>query len=148
MGNHYVSVKSFNKHKKNQDGLQNSCRNCYKKYLKKWRAKNPSYFIKKLPSWRKINPDYWKQPWAKAYSKNERHRRRALKRESDVTDEWLKQLLKMASMCPLTGVKMIDTHGKPNSKEIDHIVPLNMGGRQRKSNFQLLKAHLLRFVNI
>ena len=57
---------------------------------------------------------------------------------SDITPEQETAMRKRAKDCPLCGVRMTDNPGLPNSKELDHIVPLNVGGTHTHGNARIV----------
>jgi 5-methylcytosine-specific restriction endonuclease McrA len=66
------------------------------------------------------------------------HRRR--QRQSplcDLTAEVIREL-RTASVCPLCSVVMVEAPLLPASKEIDHIVPLNVGGTNMRVNLRAI----------
>jgi hypothetical protein len=68
------------------------------------------------------------------------HRRRAQRRQTDVTPEYERTLRAKAKRCPMPGcsVGLTDRPGQPNSKELDHIVPLNVGGTHTVGNVRII----------
>ena len=57
---------------------------------------------------------------------------------SDITPEQETAMRKRARDCPLCGVRMTDKPQLPNSKELDHIVPVNVGGTHTHGNARII----------
>jgi 5-methylcytosine-specific restriction endonuclease McrA len=68
------------------------------------------------------------------------HRRRVVGREGDVTPSYEYLLRAKAKRCPMPGcnVRLIDEPYQPTSKELDHIVPLNVGGTHTIGNVRII----------
>lgn len=99
-------------------------------YNQKWREANPDHdaeyyaenrdrILEYIRGWKKENPEKVRANNAK---------RRAVKKSTSTTDLWeLNQIDLFYSDCP-------DGH------HVDHIIPLNLGGRHEMSNLQHLEA--------
>lgn len=72
---------------------------------------------------------------ANARAKN--HRRRARLR-GDVTPDYDRALRKAARTCPLCSVRLTDVPYVPHSKELDHIIPINVGGTHTIGNVRII----------
>lgn len=57
---------------------------------------------------------------------------------SDITAAEELALRRKARKCPECGVYMTGKPGKPNSKHLDHIVPLNAGGTHTHGNVRIV----------
>lgn len=57
---------------------------------------------------------------------------------SDITPEQEMAMRAAARNCPLCGVRMTDVPYLPNSKHLDHIVPINQGGTHTLGNVRIL----------
>lgn len=64
--------------------------------------------------------------------------RKATVRLTDITPEFDEALRAKAKHCPLCAAKLIDAPYLPNSKELDHIVPLNVGGTHTIGNVRII----------
>lgn len=75
-----------------------------------------------------------------ARAKARRRNRTNLKRSpvSDITAEQELQMRRRARNCPLCGVRMTDVPGLPDSKHLDHIVPIAVGGTHTHGNARIL----------
>jgi len=81
-----------------------------------------------------------------ARSKARGHKKNALRQgatsqgASDVTPEYLACLRKRAKRCPMPGccIRMVDGGLKPASKELDHIIPINVGGTHTIGNVRFI----------
>ncbi len=125
-------------------------------YGKKWRCENKE--------WMK---EYWKKYWCenreelkreqRIYNintkekrseyrkKNSRkylnltHKRRAKLKITDISIEWLNKLFYKTKRCSLCKCKLDDNGKKyPNGKQIDHIIPLNVGGEHKRYNVRIV----------
>lgn len=56
----------------------------------------------------------------------------------DVTADYESALRVKAKRCPLCAVKMTDVPHLPNSKELDHIIPVNVGGTHTIGNVRII----------
>lgn len=63
--------------------------------------------------------------------------RKAWVRDSDITPEYEMALRAKAKRCPLCRVKLTDVPYLPYSKELDHLVPLNVGGTHTIGNVRV-----------
>jgi catechol 2,3-dioxygenase-like lactoylglutathione lyase family enzyme len=75
---------------------------------------------------------------AKARHRARTHRRKTVGRHSDVTPEYEQVLRAKAKRCPLCKVRMVKEPYLPASKELDHIVPLNVGGTHTIGNVRII----------
>lgn len=87
-----------------------------KKYLKKWRESENG----------------------KIYMRNNWNLRRNLIKESDITIDWLKDFVKNSSFCELCKCELKNYKGHPESRQLDHIIPVNIGGTHTKDNVRYL----------
>jgi hypothetical protein len=74
---------------------------------------------------------------AKARQRAKTHLRKAAGRQSDITLEYEQELRRKATRCPLCRVRMTSKPYLPASKELDHIVPLNVGGTHTVGNVRI-----------
>lgn len=76
----------------------------------------------------------------KEIDRNHRHKRRAACKETDITTEWLKELREDVINCPICGVEMIDINlpNHPQQAQLDHIKPLNVGGKHMMNNVRFI----------
>lgn len=73
----------------------------------------------------------------------ENHRRRSRKRGSlgafdHVTATYERELRAAAKQCPLCDIRLIDDPSQHASKELDHMVPLNVGGTHTMGNVRII----------
>lgn len=73
---------------------------------------------------------------ARYISKN--HRRRTQLRFTDITADYERALRKRAGRCPLCSVWMTSRPGHPNSKHLDHIIPIAIGGTHTVGNVRII----------
>jgi HNH endonuclease len=83
-----------------------------------------------------------KLAYRKAYDVNRvrwKHgRRRAAQRLTDITPQQEAEMRRKARKCPLCGIRMTSKPRLPNSKELDHIVPVGMGGTHTHGNVRII----------
>jgi hypothetical protein len=75
---------------------------------------------------------------AKARQRAKTHRRKAAGRQSDVTLDYELELRRKVRRCPLCKVYLTSKPYLPNSKELDHMVPLNVGGTHTIGNVRII----------
>lgn len=73
---------------------------------------------------------------------NSYNKRRCLEKQfdSDITTNWLRELWDKTTHCEITGLKL-ENHGKyPYGKNLDHIIPLCIGGSHTKDNVRFISS--------
>jgi 5-methylcytosine-specific restriction endonuclease McrA len=102
-------------------------------YNVKTREKRKEHYIKN----REKRSEYRKKN-ARKYL-NLTHKRRAKLKITDISIEWLNKLFYKTKKCSLCKCKL-DNNGKkyPNGKQIDHIIPLSVGGEHMKYNVRIV----------
>jgi hypothetical protein len=65
-------------------------------------------------------------------------KRRTAQRFTDITAAFERQLRKQAQCCPLCATRLTDAPHHPNSKNLDHIVPICMGGTHTMGNVRII----------
>lgn len=96
--------------------------------------------------WKINNPDrykllytVWRNSIKGKISKiNSNHKRRIRMQFTDIATEWLINLFNNTIKCKICGCIM-DNNGEayPNGKQLDHIIPLNIGGLHVKKNVRI-----------
>lgn len=83
-------------------------------------------------------PEY--AEYMRAHYRDQTHRRRraSVEQHTDITAEYERRLRVKAKRCPLCDVRLIDQPYAPASKELDHIIPLNVGGTHTIGNVRIL----------
>lgn len=71
-------------------------------------------------------------------TRNKRHVRRAVERTSDITPAYEAALRSRTRKCRLCSTYMTSKPGQPNSKHLDHVVPLNVGGTHTIGNVRII----------
>lgn len=74
----------------------------------------------------------------KARQRKKTHIRKARTRYADFTPAQERELRRKAKRCPLCRVRMVDEPYLPASKELDHMVPLNVGGTHTLGNVRII----------
>lgn len=64
--------------------------------------------------------------------------RRAVLRVTDITAEYERSLRRNARICPLCHTELTDDPRRPNSKQLDHIIPIVMGGTHTMANVRII----------
>lgn len=93
------------------------------------------------PHYRKTYGTHWKTgdpERRKARNRARTHKRRLASRFGDVTLDYEQQLRRKAKRCPLCNVRMTDEPYEDNSKELDHMIPLNVGGTHTIGNVRII----------
>ena len=128
-------------------------------YYKNWRLKNKKHLNKKKKEYRDKYPDRERETKKRYYSKNKdkillasavyrknnlekiriknKNREslvRTLSRQTDINNDYLRDLIKDTKNCPLCGIEII---GK-GEKHIDHIKPIGVGGEHKKENIRII----------
>jgi 5-methylcytosine-specific restriction endonuclease McrA len=75
---------------------------------------------------------------AKARQRAKTHQRKTVGRHSDITLEYEQQLRRKTRRCPLCHAYLTSKPYLHNSKELDHIVPLNVGGTHTVGNVRII----------
>lgn len=75
---------------------------------------------------------------SKARHRAKTHLRKAVGRYTDVTPEYERALRDKAKHCPLCRVALIKAPYLPTSKELDHMVPLGVGGTHTIGNVRII----------
>jgi len=140
------SLSSFNKKRRNDEKYKEKQREWYKKWLTDNPNKRKEYAEKYKQLRRKNKPigtisEKKKRPYThegylkqKASILNCLHKRRTVLKQTDITSAWLKLLWEDTSHCILCGKKMNDDSKYPDGKQLDHIIPINIGGLHMMDN--------------
>lgn len=75
---------------------------------------------------------------AKARHRAKTHLRKAAGRFGDLSPSYEAEMRAKARRCLLCKVRMIEMPYQPASKELDHIVPLNVGGTHTVGNVRII----------
>jgi hypothetical protein len=73
--------------------------------------------------------------------RNARYRRRAVMRASDVSTRDLAALIADQRECAICCVRLSDEAHLPTSKQVDHIIPICVGGTHALDNLRIVCAH-------
>lgn len=103
-----------------------------KEQRKQERIRNRDRYIR-------YNKEYRKTDKYKFLDKNKRHRRRAITKITDISEQWLNNLFNKTSHCELCNIELVDNGNiYPNGKHLDHILPLIAGGEHKKNNVRFI----------
>ena len=72
------------------------------------------------------------------YHRWKRSKRRAVTADTDITPQQEAAMRRRARRCPLCGVYMTTKPMLPNSKQLDHIVPIGVGGTHTHGNVRVI----------
>jgi len=144
----------FHKRIDSKDGHAYECKLCTRGRSQRWYKNNSEYAKSKVRAVRLLNPEIDRQrsrTWAennreaassraRAWARNnpdrrklQHHKRRALKRQNGVYDILPKEIRRLKS-------KECAVCGSEKNLTLDHIIPLNRGGRHSIGNLQSLCA--------
>ena len=79
----------------------------------------------------------------KRRAKLHRYLRRAQMKETDITNQYLKEEKTKTNKCPLCNCRMTSKNNKSNQYNLDHIIPLCVGGKHLKRNVRYIYAELV-----
>ena len=139
-------ISEFNKSKGRTDGLTCHCKACRATYY----ISNRSRIVAHTKSYRDSNKEkvnaqkrtYRKTEAAKVSKQKTHHKRRALKNNCKVEDFNPSEVFKRDRyICQLCGVKTrpdFKAKHHPKRPELDHIIPLSLGGDHSRLNTQCL----------
>ena len=71
-------------------------------------------------------------------TRNKRHKRRAIERYSDITPAYEAMLRSKTRKCRICGTYLTSKPDRPNSKHLDHIIPINVGGTHTIGNVRII----------
>lgn len=83
---------------------------------------------------------WYAQPEIKARRRAYAHERRVVERAGDLSADAELALRRSTKRCPLCRVVLTDQKHRPNSRHLDHIVPVNQGGRHTPANVRIICA--------
>jgi hypothetical protein len=109
--------------RKNKDKRRLYCRRYYKKHRKK-----------ELERRRK----YRKTVQGQLSEINTKNKRRFQIKNTNITIKYLIWLKRITKKCRICKKKMYNNGNKPNGKQLDHIIPLNIGGKHIKNNIRFI----------
>ena len=107
----------------------------------KTRRKNKKYYEKNKEKIKIQNKAYGQTPRGRKMDKNRHDEREVSKKETDITTEWLMQLREQAEFCEICRIKMNDTYPDSAQAQLDHIIPLNVGGEHVMKNVRYICAY-------
>lgn len=74
----------------------------------------------------------------RARESRKRSKRRTAQRYTDITAQYERELRERARRCRLCSVWMTSKPGRPNSKHLDHIIPIAIGGTHTVGNVRII----------
>lgn len=151
----YYKIKSSEYFKNNKEKILDKNKIRYEEKKEKYLSRQKEYYIenknKKIEYQREYYHSHKEEQRERVHQKrkdgkfksidaNHRHKRRALCKNTDITNEWLKELRENSIICPLCGKEMKDLSlfYHPDQKQLDHIAPLNTGGMHTKDNVRFI----------
>jgi 5-methylcytosine-specific restriction endonuclease McrA len=140
----------FNGDKRHKDGLSSACKGCHCEANRCYRQEHPEQAGEAQRRWREKHPEqkretarHYREKHPEQHATKERTRR-ARKRASPGTHtaaDIAAQVKRQRGKCYYCGVKLTKVYGKPNSATVDHVVPLDRGGRNSPDNLVIACAH-------
>ena len=127
----------------------------YEENKEKKSIRQKKYYEENKEKIKKYNKNYneehkaEKKEYQKKYSKTlkgrevirfRRHKKRIAYENTDITVEWLIQQKKENEFCELCGTKMNNTNYHSAQAHLDHIIPLNIGGKHIMENVRFICA--------
>lgn len=89
----------------------------------------------KIAEYKKL---YRQTPKGKEVHRNGQHKRRTLYKTTNITTNWLLAFRQKSTHCSICSIQMTDTPYFPNSKHLDHKIPLKVGGTHTKKNVRFI----------
>jgi 5-methylcytosine-specific restriction endonuclease McrA len=149
-----ATTEYFGIEKRTKSGLQSQCRECQRVRGRRWRAEHPERRLAKNRRWRSRNPDFdrrwraehleqcrestrrWQKenPEKKATNKRNRRARLLAANGTHTAVDIEAQYKRQRGKCYYCGCKMTKKSHRLNSATVDHVVPLDRGGRNDPSN--------------
>lgn len=113
---------------------------------KKYYEKNREKINDKRTNYRQLHKEKMQQQQREAYRENPERwkngvsKRRAIKKVTDITTEWLRRLYQETDNCPICNIELdkIKCNNYPNGSHLDHIIPLNVGGLHMMNNVRII----------
>lgn len=129
----------FSRHSRSKGGLNTECRKCRADRAKQYYSTHSTQENKRIANWQRNNPDKTKRynkAWAKNNPEKKRiycvNRRARVRKAGTLTaEEWVSVLNKYGNKCIHPGCQ-------EKKVEIDHVVPLSIGGENSVNNVQPL----------
>lgn len=110
----------------------------YIKNRDKIREHDRKNYLANEKKYRLYSKRFAKSEKGKECFRNSRHKRRSACKETDITTNWLVELKKRTSSCQICNEEMNEIRYHPKSKSLDHIIPINMGGKHKKYNVRFI----------
>jgi 5-methylcytosine-specific restriction endonuclease McrA len=154
----------FSKSQRGKYGLRGNCKQCesaynkehhariadkLRKYNQQWEQSHAEYRREYRRKWRSENPDKVKENHRRWIAENpernaaKERNRRAKKRASQgrhSAQDVKEQLKRQSNRCYYCNCKMVAKRGYPNSQTVDHVIPLDRGGRNSPDNLVIACA--------
>jgi hypothetical protein len=141
---------------KNKNSVKEASRRCNEKHKEVYNKQRQEYkkeYAKRFPEKIKLSRNAWREKFPERYKlknkqdykkhidryTNNAHKRREIIENSntDVDKKFLRELKKTTLYCKICGVNLVETLG-PNQYNLDHIIPINIGGSHIKSNIRYI----------
>lgn len=139
---------SKNKEKENEKRRKAKSlhREKYRRDYKEYKLKTGNKENERLKKYRKDHRDLcndrirrWKQTEkGKISTINSTSKRRFKCKETDITNVWLHKLFVDTVKCEICDLPLEKDGRKSNGKQLDHIIPLNVGGAHTKNNVRYI----------
>mgnify|MGYP001608873527 CR=1 FL=1 len=103
------------------------CEPCYRKQDKNRKAYSKRYLKK-----------YFKTSYGRMLRRKRDYIRRSRCKETDIDVRWIITLRNDTDICVVCGIVMVEDGMLSNGKTLDHILPLNVGGKHMKINVRYI----------
>lgn len=160
-----ANLEFFYKKKEGKDGLCAICKDCEKERVRLYNEAQPLRARQRSKQWREDHPEQERETkriyratypdrvresflrWyaehserVRAYSRNRAARERNAEGTHTLADEQA-QFDRQKGHCYYCGCKLTKTPRLPNSSHVDHVVPLDRGGRNSPDNLVIACQH-------
>lgn len=122
----------------NKEGFLKGCRIYYENNKEKIKEKSKIYYENNKKEILEKNKLYRQTPKGKEINHEKRRRRRAKCKNTNITTGWLMSLKENTKTCCICGEKMNNILFDKKSINLDHIIPLCVGGMHTKDNVRFI----------
>lgn len=119
---------------KNKDKIKEYCKLYWRKNIERLKQYHKDYNEKNKDK----KKQYAHTPKGKACFINSSHKRRMKCKITDITTDWLKDFREYSTHCKICGCEMNEIKFHSQSKHLDHIVPLSVGGMHTINNVRFI----------
>lgn len=124
---------NYEQHKKLNKKYYDNNIDKVKERINNYKRQNKEKVLKSLREWAKKNPEK-----IKIYRKISKGKRRSVYKITDIDSSFLIKLKEETKNCPKCGNSLNDIDKSPDQYNLDHIIPLNIGGKHSKDNVRYI----------